>query len=112
LLINGCGCVDEENQLVAALTALAGRRLAPAANPGVGLITGQAGPGLLIADALHTAGVTLPRLTQASQDTIGALLPPMTFQANPVDTGRPGPGCEKIVASLRTRLSTSSPFTD
>jgi len=86
----GAVIVDDENQLVAAVTALAGRRLAPAANPGVGLITGQAGPGLLIADALHSAGVTLPRLTQASQDTIGALLPPMTFQANPVDTGRPG----------------------
>ena len=96
----GAVIVDDENQLVAAVTALAGRRLAPAANPGVGLITGQAGPGLLIADALHSAGVTLPRLTQASQDTIGALLPPMTFQANPVDTGRPGPGYNKIVAAV------------
>ena len=92
--------VDDENQLVAAVTALAGRRLAPAADPGVGLITGQAGPGLLIADALHSAGVTLPRLAQASQDTIGTLLPPLTFQANPVDTGRPGPGYEKIVAAV------------
>lgn len=98
----GAVIVDDENQLVAAVTALAGRRLAPAANPGVGLITGQAGPGLLIADALHSAGVTLPRLTQASQDTIGALLPPMTFQANPVDTGRPGPGYNNIVAAVAT----------
>jgi acetyltransferase len=96
----GAVIVDDENQLVAAVTALAGRRLAPASDPGVGLITGQAGPGLLIADALHTAGVTLPRLTQASQDTIGGLLPPMTFQANPVDTGRPGPGYDKIVAAV------------
>jgi acetyltransferase len=96
----GAVIVDDENQLVAAVTALAGRRLAPAADPGVGLITGQAGPGLLIADALHSAGVTLPRLNEASQDTIGALLPPMTFQANPVDTGRPGPGYDKIVAAV------------
>ncbi len=96
----GAVIVDDENQLVAAVTALAGRRLAPAADPGVGLITGQAGPGLLIADALHSAGVTLPRLAQASQDTIGTLLPPLTFQANPVDTGRPGPGYEKIVAAV------------
>ncbi|MDR6417554.1 acetate--CoA ligase family protein [Pseudarthrobacter sulfonivorans] len=98
----GAVIVDDENQLVAAVTALASRRLAPAPNPGVGLITGQAGPGLLIADALHSAGVTLPRLAQASQDTIGALLPPMTFQANPVDTGRPGPGYDKIVAAVAT----------
>jgi acyl-CoA synthetase (NDP forming) len=96
----GAVIVDDENQLVAAVTALAGRRLAPAADPGVGLITGQAGPGLLIADALHSAGVTLPRLAQTSQDTIGTLLPPLTFQANPVDTGRPGPGYGKIVAAV------------
>jgi acyl-CoA synthetase (NDP forming) len=96
----GAVIVDDENQLVAAVTALTGRRLAAAPNPGVGLITGQAGPGLLIADALHTAGVIMPRLTQTSQDTIGALLPPMTFQANPVDTGRPGPGYDKIVAAV------------
>ncbi|ALV39811.1 acetate--CoA ligase family protein [Pseudarthrobacter sulfonivorans] len=96
----GAVIVDDENQLVAAVTALAGRRLAPAADPGVGLITGQAGPGLLIADALHSAGVTLPRLAQHSQDIIGTLLPPLTFQANPVDTGRPGPGYEKIVAAV------------
>ncbi|KRE63809.1 acyl-CoA synthetase [Arthrobacter sp. Soil736] len=96
----GAVIVDDENQLVASVTALAGRRLAPAADPGVGLITGQAGPGLLIADSLHTAGVTLPRLAQESQDVIGTLLPPLTFQANPVDTGRPGPGYEKIVAAV------------
>jgi acyl-CoA synthetase (NDP forming) len=96
----GAVIVDDENQLVAAVTALAGRRLAPSADPGVGLITGQAGPGLLIADALHSAGVTLPRLAQTSQDTLGTLLPPLTFQANPVDTGRPGPGYQKIVAAV------------
>lgn len=96
----GAVIVDDENQLVAAVTALAGRRLKPTTDPGVGLITGQAGPGLLIADALHSAGVTLPRLAQSSQDTIGTLLPPLTFQANPVDTGRPGPGYEQIVAAV------------
>jgi acyl-CoA synthetase (NDP forming) len=96
----GAVIVDDENQLVAAVTALAGRRLAPAADPGVGLITGQAGPGLLIADALHGAGVAVPRLGQATQNLIGTLLPPLTFQANPVDTGRPGPGYEKIVAAV------------
>ncbi|MDR7083888.1 acetyltransferase [Arthrobacter ginsengisoli] len=96
----GAVIVDDEHQLVAAVTALAGRRLTPAADPGVGLITGQAGPGLLIADALHSAGVALPRLDRNSQEAIGALLPPLTFQANPVDTGRPGPGYEKIVAAV------------
>lgn len=96
----GAVIVDDENQLIAAVTALAARRLDPAANPGVGLITGQAGPGLLVADALHSARVDLPRLAQTTQDIISTLLPPLTFQANPVDTGRPGPGYEKIIAAV------------
>ncbi|MBT2515418.1 acetate--CoA ligase family protein [Arthrobacter sp. ISL-30] len=96
----GAVVVDDEMQLVEAAAALSGQRLAPSANPGVGLITGQAGPGLIIADALHNAGVSVPRLSEQSQAAIGALLPPLTFQANPVDTGRPGEGYDEIVAAV------------
>ena len=96
----GAVIVDDEAQLIAAVSALAGRRLTPANEPGVGLITGQAGPGLLIADALHTAGVAMPRLAPSTQAAIGKLLPPLTFQANPVDTGRPGPGYGDIIAAV------------
>lgn len=96
----GAVLVDDEMQLVEAAAALTGQRLTPSAHPGVGLITGQAGPGLIIADALHSAGVAVPRLSAESQASIGALLPPLTFQANPVDTGRPGDGYDKIVAAV------------
>jgi acetyltransferase len=96
----GAVLVDDEVQLVDAASALSGQRLRPSANPGVGLITGQAGPGLLIADALHSAGVPVPRLSAESQVIIGGLLPPLTFQANPVDTGRPGEGYDRIVAAV------------
>lgn len=96
----GAVIVDDETKLVQAAAALTGQRLTPSANPGVGLITGQAGPGLIIADALHSAGVPVPRLSAGSRATIGALLPPLTFQANPVDTGRPGEGYHKIVAAV------------
>ncbi|WP_458112049.1 acetate--CoA ligase family protein [Arthrobacter sp. R1-13] len=96
----GAVLVDDEVQLVEAVAALTGQRLKPSANPGVGLITGQAGPGLLIADALHSAGVSVPRLSASSQETIAGLLPPLTFQANPVDTGRPGPSYDRIVAAV------------
>lgn len=96
----GAVLVDDEVQLVEAVAALTGQRLKPSANPGVGLITGQAGPGLLIADALHSAGVSVPRLSASSQEIIAGLLPPLTFQANPVDTGRPGPGYDRIVAAV------------
>jgi acyl-CoA synthetase (NDP forming) len=98
----GAVVVDDEAQLVDAASALSGQRLRPSANPGVGLITGQAGPGLLIADALHSAGVPVPRLSAESQATIGGLLPPLTFQANPVDTGRPGEGYDRIIAAVAT----------
>lgn len=96
----GAVLVDDEVQLVEAAAALTGQRLKPSADPGVGLVTGQAGPGLLIADALHSAGVSVPRLSASTQETIAGLLPPLTFQANPVDTGRPGPGYDRIVAAV------------
>lgn len=96
----GATIVDDEAQLVDALIALSGRRLPAHPRPGVGLVTGQAGPGLLIADALKTAGVSLPRLSDATQATLSSILPPLTFQANPVDTGRPGPGYERLIAAV------------
>ena len=86
----GAVLVDDERQLVDAVTALSAMRLAPAANPGVGVVTAQAGPGLLHADSLRAAGVAVPPLSPATMAALGELLPPLTYQANPVDTGRPG----------------------
>jgi acyl-CoA synthetase (NDP forming) len=96
----GAVLVDDEEQAVAAATALAGRRGRPTAHPGVGLITGQAGPGLIIADTLATAGTGVPRLADATQTVLGTLLPPITYQANPVDTGRPGTTFPEIVRAV------------
>jgi acyl-CoA synthetase (NDP forming) len=86
----GAVVVDDDRALIDAVVALSTQRLAPHAKPGVGLITGQAGPGLLILDALKTAGSAVPELTVESQLRLAELLPPLTFQANPIDTGRPG----------------------
>lgn len=96
----GALVVDDENELVEALAVLGRRRLVPAANPGVALITAQAGPGLLIMDALGSANVAIPPLASATQESIRALLPPLTFQANPVDTGRPGDDFHRVIASV------------
>jgi acetyltransferase len=85
----GAVVVDTPTQLVDAVTALSHTRLPPAADPGVCLLTGQAGPGLLMADRLRSAGVSVPPLSPQSVAAIGELLPPLTYQANPVDTGRP-----------------------
>ena len=96
----GAVVVDDEEQLVAAVTALSMVRIAPNANPGVGLITAQAGPGLIIDDHAAASRWSLPRLSDDTQKAVAAVLPPLTFQANPVDTGRPGPGFSEIVRAV------------
>jgi acetate---CoA ligase (ADP-forming) len=86
----GAVLVDDERQLADAVTALSALRLAPAADPGVGVVTAQAGPGLLLVDGLRGARVAVPALSPTTMSALGELLPPLTYQANPVDTGRPG----------------------
>lgn len=83
--------VDDERALVDAVRALSRTRLPASPAPGIGLVTGQAGPGLLLADGLRSAGVDVPELDARSVATIGTLLPPLTYERNPVDTGRPDP---------------------
>lgn len=104
----GAVLVDDERQLVDAVTALSALRLPPAAGPaagpgvgpGVGIVTAQAGPGLLHVDGLRGRGVAVPPLTDATQAALRDLLPPLTYQANPVDTGRPGPGFGQVLATV------------
>lgn len=96
----GAVVVDSLDELVAALVALRAVRLPARAEPGVGLVTGQAGPGLLVADALGARGVALPTLAAATQERISTLLPPLTFQSNPVDTGRPGPSFPEVLEAV------------
>ena len=86
----GAVLVDSERELVDAVAALSLVRL-PAGASGVGVLTAQAGPGLLLLDDLRGRGIDVPELTPETQAAVGELLPPLTFQRNPVDTGRPGP---------------------
>jgi acetyltransferase len=96
----GAVLVDDERELVDAVTALSALRLPAAAGPGVGVVTAQAGPALLHIDGLRGRGVPVPQLTDATQTAVGELLPPLTYQANPVDTGRPGPGFGQVLATV------------
>ncbi|WP_291813383.1 acetate--CoA ligase family protein [Cellulomonas sp.] len=96
----GAVVVDSLEEMVAALVALRAVRLPAGDRAGVGLLTGQAGPGLVVADALGTRGIALPRLTDATQRRIAELLPPLTFQANPVDTGRPSPTFGDVLGAV------------
>ena len=100
----GAVVVDGLGELVAALQALRSVRLpaAPRSATGVAVLTGQAGPGLVVADALGARGVRVPELAPATLDRLGDLLPPLTYQRNPVDTGRPSdtfPDVLRLVAA-------------
>jgi acetyltransferase len=96
----GAVLVDDERELVDAVGALAVGRARPARDAGVGVVTAQAGPGLLMLDDLHGRGARVPELAQATQDILATLLPPLTFQSNPVDTGRPGPELGQIFRTV------------
>jgi acyl-CoA synthetase (NDP forming) len=87
----GAVVVDSLTDLVDAASALTVTRLPPAAQVGIGVVTGQAGPGLIITDALSSAGAAIPPLSDRTRSRLTELLPPLTYQRNPVDTGRPGP---------------------
>lgn len=108
----GAVIVGDTIELLDAARALAASRLPPRPRPGVAVVSGQAGPALIIADALRTAGVELPGLKVDTVARVGELLPPLTYQRNPVDTGRPGDFslmCWR--PSARTPGSTGSPST-
>jgi len=55
--------------------------------PRVAVLSGQAGPGMIAADALEGAGLQLSRFTPATQEKIDSLLPPVAIRTNPVDMG-------------------------
>lgn len=96
----GAVVVDDLDDLVAALAVLRLVRVPPARDVGVGLVTGQAGPGLVVADALGARGVGLPALADRTRERLAHLLPPLTYQANPVDTGRPGETFPGVLAAV------------
>lgn len=96
----GAVVVADERELVDAVGALCVVRVRPHAAPGAGVVTAQAGPGLLLLDDLRGRRIPVPELRQSTQDTIATLLPPLTFQRNPVDTGRPGPELGRVLAAV------------
>jgi len=96
----GVVVVDTTDEAADAVAALARGRIAPKPDPGIGILTGQAGPGLLIVDRLKAAGVNVPELAPESLRRIESLLPPLTFLRNPVDTGRPSPSFPAVLRAI------------
>ncbi|QLG64168.1 CoA-binding protein [Halorarum salinum] len=81
----------------------AGLALANSPAPGganVGVVTAQAGPGIIVADRLQRAGATLPELSEDTQERVEEVLPGITFADNPVDTGRPMPEFGELIETV------------
>lgn len=96
----GAVVVNSTEELAQAAVLLANGRLPAKPDASFALVTGQAGPGLLIVDGLKSAGVRVPEIDVVTQEAIQQHLPPMTFIKNPVDTGRPGAGFPRIVEAV------------
>ena len=96
----GAVVVETLDDALDAAYALSMTRLKPARDPGIGVLTGQAGPGLLMTDTLRQAGVSVPELAPATVARIGGLLPPLTYMENPVDTGRPDASFGAVMEAL------------
>ncbi|MFL5993019.1 MAG: acetate--CoA ligase family protein [Streptomyces sp.] len=93
----GAVLVDDERDLVDAVTALSRVRLPAHPRPGIGLVTAQAGPGLLLTDDLRSHGIQVPPLVERTVKELRELLPALTYLNNPVDTGRPSPLLTQVV---------------
>ena len=55
------------------------------AGPRVGIVTNAGGPGIMCADACEAAGLEVPPLPEAVQESLRSVLPPEASLANPVD---------------------------
>ncbi|MET7453203.1 acetate--CoA ligase family protein [Streptomyces sp. NPDC005574] len=93
----GAVLVDDERDLVDAVTALSRVRLSANPRPGIGVVTAQAGPGLLLTDDLRSHGIQVPPLVERTVKELRELLPALTYLNNPVDTGRPSPALTQVV---------------
>ncbi|HWA78638.1 MAG TPA: acetate--CoA ligase family protein [Polyangiaceae bacterium] len=96
----GAVVVDSTEELAAAAAALSLARLPAKLRPGIGVLTAQAGPGLLLLDQLKARRVSVPSLAVATVEQIAQHLPPLTYQKNPIDTGRPGSSFSAVFQAL------------
>jgi acetyltransferase len=94
----GVPTVDATDDLLDAAAAF-GASPAPD-GPNVGVVTAQAGPGIVIADRLQRAGARLPELSAETQSRVDDILPGITYAGNPVDTGRPMPEFGDVVVAV------------
>jgi len=94
----GVPTVDATDDLLDAAAAIGGSPTPD--GPNVGVVTAQAGPGIIITDRIQRAGGRLPELTEETQARVDEILPGITYADNPVDTGRPMPEFGEIITAV------------
>jgi acyl-CoA synthetase (NDP forming) len=73
--------------------------------PRVAILSGQAGPGIIAADAVHPAGLELSVFSPHSQEAINRLLPAIAIRTNPVDMGPAWYSPKDMLEILETTLA-------
>jgi acyl-CoA synthetase (NDP forming) len=96
----GAVVVNSTDELAAAAAVFSTCRVPPRENPGIGVLTGQGGAGVVMLDWLKAAGASVPTVRDETFQRISKLLPPMTYLKNPVDTARPGPTWGDVLVAL------------
>ncbi|HEX2964385.1 MAG TPA: hypothetical protein VHO84_01295, partial [Syntrophorhabdaceae bacterium] len=72
--------------------------------PRIAVLSGQAGPGIIAADALETVGLRLSCFSEVTQQKVNTLLPPVAIRTNPVDMGPAWYDPNTIMNIMRTTL--------
>ncbi len=90
--------VDATDDLLDAAAALGNAPTPSGSN--VGVVTAQAGPGIIITDRIQRAVGRLPELTAETRARVDEILPGITYDDNPVDTGRPMPEFGEVVTAV------------
>jgi acetyltransferase len=94
----GAVMADTMTELLDASRVLA--QCPQADGPNVGLVTAQAGPGIMMADYLDERGVNFPDLTEETRARLDDILLGFTYDQNPVDTGRPMPEFGDVIDAV------------
>jgi acyl-CoA synthetase (NDP forming) len=74
----------------------------------VAIITGQAGLGIIAADACYDYGLNLAKLSEETYSTILKLLPPLSIRENPIDMGPSWSDVEKCRSIVESVISDES----
>lgn len=90
--------VDTVTELIDGARAIASTPTPEGSN--VGLVTAQAGPGIIVADSLRERGANFPDLDAETAEQIAEALQGITYTENPVDTGRPLPEFGEVIDAV------------